>query len=309
MSGKVTDATRLEQWLKEKEAPVLLHVLPEESYNRKHLPGAQRATVYEVSFLDRVREIVTDPNRSIVVYGAGFESREASVAAEKLLKAGFTSVWEFAGGLEAWQEQNFATEAEPEAQESEQPVSGFFRLDLEKSIIKWTGANLTNSHTGTLRFTGGEFRLRQGRLEDAKFQIDMKSLVCNDIKDAASNQMLVRHLSSDDFFDVAKYPTAKLQLTAAEALLPGTAGSPNYELIGRLTLKGVTDQITFPAIIGHTDPQTIAAQAYLQFDRTRWDVQYGSGRFFALLGKHLVNDLVQLHLIISAKLAGEKLRL
>jgi len=146
MSAKVIDAIRLADWLKEKEAPVLLHVLPEESYSREHLPGAQRATVYEVSFLDQVHEIVTDPNRSIVVYGAGPESKEASVAGDKLLRAGFTNIWEFAGGLEAWRKQGFATEGKPEAQEREQPVSGSFRLDVEKSVIKWTGANLTNSH-------------------------------------------------------------------------------------------------------------------------------------------------------------------
>jgi polyisoprenoid-binding protein YceI len=301
MSAQVIDAIRLQDWLKKKEAPVLLDVLPEENYSRKHLPGAQRATVYEVSFLDQVHEIVTDPNRSVVVYGAGSESKEASVAADKLLRAGFTDVWEFAGGLEAWREQGFAFEGKPDAQESAQPVSGSFRLDVEKSIIKWTGANLSNSHTGTLRFAEGVLQLRQGELEDAKFQIDMKSLACDDIKDAEINQMLVQHLASDDFFDVAKYPAAKFQLSAAEALPPGTAGSPNYELSGRLTLKGVTDQVTFPAIIGQPEPETIAAQAHLEFDRTRWDVQYGSGKFFAFLGKHLVNDLVHLYLVIVAK--------
>src|SRR6266566_9706483 len=126
MSAKVIDAIRLAAWLKEKEAPVLLHVLPEESFNRERLPGAQRATVYEVSFLDDVHEIVADPNRSVVVYGAGVESKEASVAADKLLRAGFTNIWEFAGGLEAWLEQGFATEGKPDAQVREQPVSGSF---------------------------------------------------------------------------------------------------------------------------------------------------------------------------------------
>jgi rhodanese-related sulfurtransferase len=139
MSAKVIDAIRLADWLKEKEAPVLFHVLPEESYNREHLPGAQRATVYEVSFLDQVHEIVADPNRSIVVYGAGPESKEASVDGDKLLRAGFTDIWEFAGGLEAWLEQGLATEGKPNAQVREQPVSGSFRLYSEKSVIKWTG--------------------------------------------------------------------------------------------------------------------------------------------------------------------------
>jgi rhodanese-related sulfurtransferase/polyisoprenoid-binding protein YceI len=300
MSAKVIDAIRLNDWLKEKEAPVLLDVLPEESYGRKHIPGAQRATVYEISFLDQVHEIVTDWNRSIVVYGAGPGSKEASVAAEKLLRAGFTNVWEFAGGLEAWREQGLATDGKSDAQEREQPVTGSFPLDVEKSIIKWTGANLANSHTGTLFFAGGMLQLRQGQLEDATFQIAMKSLACDDIKETEINQMLVRHLSSDDFFDVAKYPIAKFQLTSAEPLPPGTAGSPNYEITGRLTLKGVTDKVTFPAIAGQPEPATIIAQAHLQFDRTHWDVLYGSGRFFAFLGKHLVNDLVHLHLLIVA---------
>jgi polyisoprenoid-binding protein YceI len=300
MSARVIDASRLQHWLKENEPPLILDVLPQESYDRKHLPGAQRAGVYEVSFLDQARAVVRDLNRSIVVYGAGPESKEASVAADKLLRAGFTSVWEFTGGLEIWEEQGFATEGKPDALEPKPSLSGSFELDTKKSTIKWTGANLSNSHSGTLRFANGRFQLRQGELEDARFQIDLKSLVCDDIKDAKTNQMLIEHLASEDFFDVAKYPTAKFQLTVAKVLSPGTPGSPNYEMSGRLTLKGVTDRVTFPAVVGQPDPNTIAGQAHLEFDRTRWDVQYGSGKFFAFLGQHLVNDLVHLHLIIIA---------
>jgi polyisoprenoid-binding protein YceI len=58
-------------------------------------------------------------------------------------------------------------------------------------------------------------QLRQVQLEDARFQIDMKSLACEDIKDAEINQILIQHLASDDFFDVVKYPIAKFQLSAA----------------------------------------------------------------------------------------------
>jgi hypothetical protein len=105
-------------------------------------------------FRSTVHGIVADPSRSIVVYGAGPESKEASVAGDKLLKAGFTDIWEFAGGPQAWLEQGLAAEGKPHAQGRQQPISGSFLLDAEKSVIKWTGANLTNSHRGTLRFTG-----------------------------------------------------------------------------------------------------------------------------------------------------------
>ena len=303
MSTKVIDASRLHDWLKENEPPLVLDVLPQESYDRQHLPGAQRATVYEVSFLDQARAVVRDVNRSIVVYGAGPESKEASVAADKLLRAGFTNVWEFTGGLEAWEEQGFATEGKGAALEPAPSLSGSFQLDIKKSMIKWTGANLSNSHMGTLHFAEGVFQLRQVEIEDARFQIDMKSLACDDIQDAKTNQMLIDHLSSEDFFDVTKYPTAEFRLTAAKMLSPGTPGSPNYEMSGRLRLKGVTDRVTFVAVVGQPGPNTIAGQAHLELDRTRWDVQYGSGKFFAFLGQHLVNDLVHLHLIIIANRA------
>jgi hypothetical protein len=63
-----------------------------------------------------------------VVSGAP-ESKEASVAGDKLLRAGFTDIWEFAGGLEEWPKQGLATEGKPNAQVREQPIIGSFLLD------------------------------------------------------------------------------------------------------------------------------------------------------------------------------------
>jgi len=45
----------------------------------------------------------------------------------------------------------------------------------------------------------------------------------------------------------------------------------------------------------------LTAQAWLEIDRTRWGVNYGSGRLFAWLGKHVVNDHIGLHLKIHAR--------
>ena len=42
------------------------------------------------------------------------------------------------------------------------------------------------------------------------------------------------------------------------------------------------------------------AQAHFDFDRTLWNVVYGSGRLFEKLGMHLVNDLISLQLKIVA---------
>jgi polyisoprenoid-binding protein YceI len=68
------------------------------------------------------------------------------------------------------------------------------------------------------------------------------------------------------------------------------------QVTGELTLKSVTNEIAFPAIIGLTPDGLIAADAHFDIDRTRWNVLYGSGKFYEKLGKHLVNDAVSLAL-------------
>ncbi len=34
---------------------------------------------------------------------------------------------------------------------------------------------------------------------------------------------------------------------------------------------------------------------------TKWNILYGSGKFFARLGKHLVNDLIAIQLNVEAR--------
>jgi len=73
---------------------------------------------------------------------------------------------------------------------------------------------------------------------------------------------------------------------------------PDLEIMGDLTLKGISGPLTFCAAAGVTPDGRAAAQAVLSFDRTRWNVLYGSGRYFQGLGMHLVYDLVDLEIKI-----------
>jgi hypothetical protein len=51
-------------------------VLSKEAFEEKRLPGAVNACVYEMTFLDRVAEVVPDRATPVVVYG----SREGCLA-------------------------------------------------------------------------------------------------------------------------------------------------------------------------------------------------------------------------------------
>jgi polyisoprenoid-binding protein YceI len=72
---------------------------------------------------------------------------------------------------------------------------------------------------------------------------------------------------------------------------------------GELTIKDRTHPITFAVGAALQDEKTFAVEAHLDFDRTRWNVLYGSGRFFARLGMHLVSDTISLQVFLKAKVA------
>jgi polyisoprenoid-binding protein YceI len=113
--------------------------------------------------------------------------------------------------------------------------------------------------------------------------------------------VLVNHLRSDDFFDVALYPTALFAITSSAPTAESTVGSPNLTVHGELSLKNVTHPIEFTASAGFTPEGKPAAQASFAFDRTKWNVLYGSGKYFRHLAGHLVNDLIEVEVRMVLK--------
>jgi polyisoprenoid-binding protein YceI len=136
----------------------------------------------------------------------------------------------------------------------------------------------------------------------ARFRIAMDSIACEDISDSAINQMLIAHLHSDDFFDVAHHPVAEFIAESITPLATCTDGTPNHLLLGQFTLRGITREIEFPILVATADDQRLTAQGVLDLDRTQFGSVYGSGRLFRFLGKHIVNDHIHLHIKLHADL-------
>lgn len=128
----------------------------------------------------------------------------------------------------------------------------------------------------------------------------MKSIVNEDQKDEESNKKLVGHLSSPDFFDVAKFPTAKIEITKVDALNDDTKPNANFSVTGNLTIKDITKSITFPAEI-KIENGILTVKSDFDIDRTDWNIKYGSGKFFENLGDKVINDKFNLNLSIIAK--------
>ena len=78
-----------------------------------------------------------------------------------------------------------------------------------------------------------------------------------------------------DFFDVEKYPTAKLSIKNSKVIEKLEDGKYKMLVNGDMTVKSKTNPISFEAIID-LDSDIKTAQGILTFNRDDFDVQYRS---------------------------------
>lgn len=282
----------------------LIDVLLPEDYACRHIAGAGNACVYEMVFLDRIAECVPDRDRTVVVYDDSGTTLAARTAAEKLERAGYRNVAILEGGLQAWQDAGFEVESGAQVSVAGTARDGVYQVDVTKSVVEWSGRNINNRHHGRIAVSGGEVVMASGLPVSGRFVLDMNTITNLDLQDDGWRGMLLRHLKSEDFFDVERYPTAYFELNRATAIAGATPGTPNVEIAGSLTIKETARSIRFPAIIAAQEEGALKAQAAFDLDRTLWNVCYGSGKLYERLGMHLVNDLVSIELFIVAQETG-----
>jgi polyisoprenoid-binding protein YceI/rhodanese-related sulfurtransferase len=294
MSFQAIDCDRLKAWLDGGRPVTLLDVLPKEAFEEQHLPGARNACVYEVTFLQSVQEMVPDLGEAIVVYCSGPDCLASKDAAERLAAAGYTGVHRFPGGRAEWQAAGHLLEGERSGERWEphtirRLVDGVHEIDTEKSVLGWVGRNPANHHEGTMRFAGGRLEIREAALAGGEIEIDVRSIEVGDL-DGEMADILKAHLEHEDFLAAERFPDCRFELTAVAPVEGASPGSPNAELRGRLTLRGVSQEVTARATVAPHGERGVAVQAQIAIDRTLWGMNYGSGKLYHRLGMHLVHD-------------------
>jgi rhodanese-related sulfurtransferase len=295
---ELIQTVELRRQLESTNPPILIDVRLEEDFKAAHIPGAISNCVYEVAFRERLLNVAPERTWPVVVYGANSGSYESRMAAEKLCRVGYTKACEYRDGFAAWQaagapiNQGEALPAGPQISDGTRPI------DLAGSWVEWTGRNLLSKHHGRIGLKSGQLKFVRGQLAGGRVVIDLETIVCFDLEGTAPHDVLINHLQSDDFFDVERFPEAVLVINSARKIDGASPGQPNLAIIADLALKGITAPLTCCAAAGVTPDGKAAAQATLSFDRTRWNVLYGSARFFHRVGMHLVNDLIDLEIKI-----------
>jgi len=172
-----------------------------------------------------------------------------------------------------------------------------YLVNASKSKVEWLGTKITGKHNGDVTIKEGTLTLEKNKLKGGKVVIDMNTINTTDLQGDYKNK-LDGHLKDADFFDVASFPESVLVIKSVK----NKKGKGTNTLItADLTIKGITNQITFPANILVKDGNTYA-NANITIDRTKWNITYSSGSVFKSLGDKVIHD----EIVFTIKLEANK---
>lgn len=170
------------------------------------------------------------------------------------------------------------------------PKDEIFKVDTEKSSINWTGRKVTGQHSGNIKIANGQLVYTKKTLKSGSFVIDMTSLTCSD------SEKVQNHLKTDDFFSVEKNPVSKFVITKV-----ANAGTDRVNITGDLTIKGITQPLTFPATVKRQGDAIVAVAKGVKVNRVKYDIKYRSLAFFSNIGDKAINDEFELDVNLLAR--------
>jgi len=173
---------------------------------------------------------------------------------------------------------------------------GSYTIDVATSSLTWRGENIVGKkHQGTIMVKRGIVNLSGGAITGGEIVIDMNTLTNTDLSGEEKGN-IESHLKGADFFDTAKF---------GEAVYTITSGQPknaiNYDVTGKLTIKGITHDLNCTLVVA-PNGDGISVGGGFVFDRSQFDVRYGSDKFFDNLG----NKAIKNEVIMTVNLQGKK---
>ncbi len=163
--------------------------------------------------------------------------------------------------------------------ESTTGASRAYVFGPENSSIQFTGSKVTGKHEGGFKKFSGQLKADGDKLAATgnKVEIETASIYTD-------TDRLTRHLQTPDFFNVAQFPTATFETVSI------TANQTNSTVTGKLTLHGITKEISFPANIKVT-PESVDVDAQFAINRLDFDIKF----------RGMPNDLIRNDVVLRLK--------
>ena len=145
--------------------------------------------------------------------------------------------------------------------------AGAVALSPQNTLIQFVCAHVgpkPDPRTGHFGKFNGQAQLDPASksLRSVNVEIDTNSITTQFDK-------LTNHLKSPDFFEARQYPTAKFESTK---ITPGQDGKS--QITGKLTLHGVTKEISFPATVAVSE-SGMTLSSNFSIDRTHFGMNFG----------------------------------
>lgn len=172
-----------------------------------------------------------------------------------------------------------------------------YTVNTTSSLINWVGTKaIGDQHTGNLKLSKGELKVKDGKLVSGTIELDMQSINVTDLEGEYKGK-LESHLKTGDFFEVETYPTGKFEIASVSPV----SDNPDvtHNLTGNLELKGISKSVTIPANIAIAENEISAVTPNFTINRTDWGIQYNSGLLGTAKDK-IINDEVGLQIQLSA---------
>ena len=149
------------------------------------------------------------------------------------------------------------------------------------------------SHFGTVNLKSGNLMFNGPELIGGHFVMDMKSIDAADMNASPKQKkMLENHLRSDDFFNTNKFPTATFQIKSLKKL---NNANYNYQVVGILTIKGISKNISFPVNVSENDCIYTLTSSQFTFNRKNYGLKYN------IFEDMLISNDIQMKVTIKAK--------
>ena len=172
-------------------------------------------------------------------------------------------------------------------------------VDIDSSVIYWTGFSPKAEHHGTLKLKEGILYISDGKIKLGGFTIDMNTIRCTSILNEKDNQKLETHLKRGDFFDVVRFPEAQFTINNVEEI--NDQDSISHRISGTLELKGLEQGVSFDAKITKEGDIYKGVTRPFRIDRTRWGINYGSNTVYDAMQTSIVEDYIELKVVIVAR--------
>ena len=177
-------------------------------------------------------------------------------------------------------------------------------INIENSNIDWIGRKVTGEHSGTLDLSDGFVILNSESITGGKITFDMNSIENTDIESPEWKQKLDNHLKDEDFFHTDSFPYAILDIKKQITIIDDN--KKNREgVLADLTIRGITHEIEFPFILTQYKDSLIG-EGSVDIDRTLYNIQYKSSKFFDDLGDRLIYDDFTVQFRIQTKIKKTK---